>query len=159
MVHRQAHEVAAGVAATPDAALDLGALEKALEAIENGVRGYEAAAEAAESTDVKNTLTELGEARANTLERLTRVAGDDAHVEPDGGGTVPGAAHRGWIKVKGALAGDEAIVEAAITGEAEAKSDLENSLEMAMPESVADVVRSALDEVTAALQRLESLNS
>ncbi len=155
MVDRHGAEVAASVAASPDQAPFDPDLSKVFEALENGVRGYETAAQETSDPVVTALLRDLGRRRETARADVVRVAAEELSAEPEGlRGTVPGAIHRGWIKLEGAVAGDQAIVESAITGEEEAIDDLEAALDQPLPEAVADAVRRALDEVHRAVDEL-----
>jgi uncharacterized protein (TIGR02284 family) len=132
-------------------------LESVLETLENGRRGYETAAETSDNMEIRALLRELGQARAAAKADLVRVAAEEmGYVPSDSDGTVPGALHRGWIHVKGAVGGDKAIVESAITGEREAHEDLSEALEQSMPEPVAESIRRTIGQVTDAIKRLEA---
>lgn len=160
MVDRHAAAVAATVAAKPDEAPFDSDLSRVFEALENGVRGYETASQETSDPIVTALLRELRRRREEIRADVVRVAAEELSAEPGGmRGTVPGAIHRGWIKLEGAVAGDQAIVESAITGEEEAIDDLEAALDQPLPEAVADAIRRAVDEVHHALDELRRVNA
>lgn len=142
----------------PNPPYDTTALEGAIDALMNGVRGYAVAADEVADPALGALLRSLGDSRKQVFDDVVRVSASEVRVTPeDDSGTVPGAVHRGWLKAKGAVAGDEAVIAAALTGEEEAVDDLEDALASGMPEPVEEAVRRALLEVQRAKQQLESL--
>lgn len=131
-------------------------LDDAVEALVNGVRGYQSVAERAEDAAVRDTFSQLGQARKQALDEVVKAAAG-ARVEVDVNGTAPGALHRAWIAVEGAVAGDQALIESAQTGESHAASELDRVLAEALPEEVAEALRQALADVESARNTLEKL--
>ena len=131
-------------------------IDDAIETLVNGVRGYESVAERAESPAVRDLFTRLAGSRKEALDDVVKAAAD-ARIDVDVDGTVPGALHRAWIAVEGAVAGDQALVESAQTGESHAAEELDTVLAEELPEQVAEALRKALADVASARQVLESV--
>lgn len=134
-------------------------LDAAVKTLQNGVRGYHAAAERVEDVELAERMRELSRSRSEVLARVVRIATDETAYEPqDSDGTIPGTLHRGWLAVKSIVGGDESVIETAKTGEDEAISDLENAIASSTSEAVKDALRAALDDVRIARDSLEALS-
>lgn len=132
-------------------------VQSVIETMNNGRLGYETAAKHTEDPVITALLRRLGSERAKARDELIRVAADDfGYIPSDDDGTVPGAVHRGWIKLEGALAGDEAVVQSAIRGETEALDDFSDALDQGLPQPIAEVVRRTAAEVRDAIAELEA---
>lgn len=135
-------------------------LSNTIETLQNGVRGYATAADEADDSTLSSLMSELAASRQAVLDDVVRVvAGKGGDIPEDLPGTIPGAIHRGWMQVKAAIAGDDAIVSAALTGEAEATSTLENALDGPVDPEVEAVLRRALLDVEYAKERLQRIES
>lgn len=103
-----------------------------IETLEDGVKGFESAAQKLEESgrsEVAREFRRFGEQRrkfSTELEALAARYGDDI----DESGSVAGAIHRGWMAVKDALSGDdiEGVLDAAEQGEDHAVSEYEKAL-------------------------------
>lgn len=155
------HLVTAGAALPTDAQPieEESTIEKAIETLSNGVRGYQAAARHLDDPTLVALFTELGAARKSTTEAVIRAATDagmEIDVASDSDGTIPGALHRGWIAVEGVVSGDAGIVEAAHSGESHAVEQLSGLLDTTLPEGIAGALRGAIEDVNAAKSHLEA---
>ena len=149
------------VIATPEAdglVSGVSTLNGAIDALQNGVRGYRTAAEEVDDADLAVTFRDLASSRQAVLDDVVRVAALEENAAPtDDSGTMAGAIHRGWMQLKAAVAGDEAIVRSALTGESDATADLSRALESDLAPSVDAALRRALLDVARAKERLERL--
>lgn len=117
-------------------------LNDLIENCKDGEYGFRTCAEHAKSSNIKSVFTERsGECRqaAQELQSLVTQFGG----KPDTSGTVSGAAHRGWIAVRGALAldDDQAMLNECERGEDIALNRYRKALEEDLPPEVEQVVR------------------
>jgi len=104
-------------------------LNKLVETCKDGEYGFRDAAQHAVSPDLQQLFRRhADECRAGAIELQALVVQLGGSAEE--GGTVAGAAHRGWMAVKGSLAGytDLAILEECERGEDKAISDYRDAL-------------------------------
>jgi uncharacterized protein (TIGR02284 family) len=93
-------------------------LNDLVEACKDGEYGFRSAAECARSASLRQLFNrrseECREAAEELQARVVRLGGS-----AEEGGTIAGAAHRGWVAVKGTLAGytDKALLEECERGE------------------------------------------
>lgn len=94
---------------------------------------------------------------AAELRETSRRAG----VTTDDDGSLAGALHRGWIKLKDALTGDDpdAVVNAAVTGEDHAVSEFEKALDGELPAELDMVVKQQLTQIRAVRDELQAIGS
>ncbi len=117
-------------------------LNDLIENCKDGEYGFRTCAEHAKSTDLKSVFTQrAGECQqaAQELQTLvTRFGGT-----PDNSGSVSGAAHRGWVAVRGAvvLDDDQAMLNECERGEDIALNRYRKALEEDLPSDVEQVVR------------------
>ncbi len=112
------------------------------ETSKDGEKGFRAAAEDTTNAELKAVF--LGRAQdcataANDLQGLVARLGGN----PDKGGTVAGAVHRGWVNLKAAVSKrtDFAILEECERGEDVAKAHYRKALEQTLPEDIRVVVQ------------------
>lgn len=135
------------------------AIDKAIETLSNGVRGYEVAASRLDDPTLAALFADLAAARKATTESVLRAATDagvEVDIESEADGTIPGALHRAWIAVESVVSGDAGIVEAAHSGETHAVEELSAVLEATLSEDVAGAIREAIRDVNAARSHLEA---
>jgi uncharacterized protein (TIGR02284 family) len=117
-------------------------LNDLIENCKDGEYGFRTCAEHAKSANLKSVFTQrAGQCRAAAEELqtlVTRFGGT-----PDTSGTVAGAAHRGWIAVRGAVAldDDQAMLNECERGEDIAINRYRKALEEDLPPEVEQVVR------------------
>ena len=117
-------------------------LNDLIENCKDGEYGFQTCAEHAKSANLKSVFTQrAGQCRsaAEELQALvTRFGGT-----PDTTGTASGAAHRGWLAVRGALAldDDQAMLNECERGEDIAINRYRKALEQTLPPEVEQVVR------------------
>jgi len=112
-------------------------LNDLIETSKDGEYGFHASAEYLKDPALKQSFTaRSGECRqaASELQQLVVSLGGDA----EDGGTAAGAMHRGWVAVKGTLAGytDKAILEETERGEDSALAAYRKALDEALPPEV-----------------------
>ena len=116
-------------------------LNDLLESCRDGEYGFNTAAEHAKSADIKTMLmrhaTECRTA-GQELQTLVRQLGG----EPDEGGSVSGALHRGWVSVRGTLSGysDQAMLDECERGEDSAVARYRKALKETLPAAIRSVV-------------------
>ncbi|MGQ0698354.1 MAG: PA2169 family four-helix-bundle protein [Panacagrimonas sp.] len=109
-------------------------LNDLIETSEDGKKGFAEAAEKATDASLK---AELGKralqcaTAAQELQAVVRSMGG----EPESGGSLTGAAHRGWVAVKTAIVGDNnvAVLEEVERGEDYAKAAYKKALATDLP--------------------------
>ncbi len=131
-----------------------------IETCKDGEQGFKEAAEGVERSDLKSTFYEYSQQRsqyAGVLQGLVRTLGGD----PESGGSMSGAVHRGWINIKSAVTGrdEEAILNECERGEDYAKEAYEDALKMNLPANIQDVLRQQSQGVLAAHNRVKELRN
>ncbi|MEP6965969.1 MAG: PA2169 family four-helix-bundle protein [Polaromonas sp.] len=116
-------------------------LNDLLESCRDGEFGFNTAAEHAKSADIKTMLMRhAAECRTagQELQTLIRQMGG----EPDEGGSVSGALHRGWVSVRGTLSGysDQAMLDECERGEDSAVARYRKALKETLPAGIRSVV-------------------
>jgi uncharacterized protein (TIGR02284 family) len=94
-------------------------LQELLVLVNDGKEGYQSAAEAAESPDIKAFFSQLsGERIVYAAELKEHIELHGAVAENENGGLL-GGIHRAWLNVKQAFTSkdDQAILQAVVTGE------------------------------------------
>lgn len=118
-------------------------LNDLIENCKDGEFGFNASAEHARTDSLKQTfLARSQDCRKAAEELRSLVAQLGGKSSPDGG-TIAGAAHRGWVAVKGTLAGysDLNMLEEAERGEDKALERYREALEHELPADVRTVVQ------------------
>ena len=127
------------VTADNDEVIDV--LNELLESCRDGEYGFTSSAEHATSADVKTTLVRHAQecrTAGQELQTLIRQLGG----EPDDGGSISGALHRGWVSVRGTLSGysDEAMLDECERGEDSAVARYRKALKENLPSAIRGVV-------------------
>ena len=116
-------------------------LNDLVETCKDGEYGFRSCAEHVKAANLKQTLNRYAdECRDAAAELQSLVVGLGGKA--DDSGTVTGAMHRGWVSVKGTLAGhsDVAMLEEAERGEDAALSRYRDSLKKELPADARAVV-------------------
>lgn len=117
-------------------------LNDLIETSKDGELGFTACAKHVKSSDLRDLfLRRAEECRAAAGELQTLVV--EYGGKPDAGGSATGALHRGWVAVRGSLAGysDHAMLEECERGEDAALARYRAALrEEALPEAVRAVI-------------------
>lgn len=116
-------------------------LNDLIETSKDGEYGFRTSAEYLKDASLRQSFTTRAEEcrqAAAELQQLVVSLGGDA----EDSGTAAGALHRGWVAVKGTLAGytDKAILEETERGEDSALAAYREALEEALPHDVRAVV-------------------
>ena len=123
-------------------------LNDLIETSKDGENGFRSAAEDAKSAELKATFLRRAEdcaKGASELQQLvSRIGGN-----PEQGGSVAGAMHRGWMDLKAKVAhrDDLAILEECERGEDVAKAKYRKALDASLPDDVRAVVQRQYDGV------------
>ena len=136
------------------------ATNKVIETLIDGIRDFDAAAEKA-SGELASQFAAMRDQRRTTTEDMIRIAADEdmRPVTLDDQGTPTGALHRTWIAVRDAVEGDSGLVDAAVTGEEHAKSELDEVLEGNLPDALAAITRRAFGEIDSNITQLGNMKS
>ncbi|MFG6432194.1 PA2169 family four-helix-bundle protein [Roseateles sp. LYH14W] len=116
-------------------------LNDLIETAKDGEYGFHTSAEYLKDPVLKQSFTtraeECRQAAAELQQLVVRFGG-----KAEDGGSAAGALHRGWVAVKGTLAGytDKAILEETERGEDVALASYRNALEHTLPPDVRPVV-------------------
>jgi uncharacterized protein (TIGR02284 family) len=133
-------------------------LNNLIETCRDGEQGFREAAESVKDGSVKSLFNQFARERATFAEELKeevqRLGG-----RPEEGGSIAGAAHRGWMNVKEAVSGrnDETIIAEAERGEDVAVSTYRSALEEPLPPTVESVVRRQYSHVKEAHDQVRAL--
>ena len=133
-------------------------LNTLIETNRDGEEGFRSAAENLKDPSVKTLFTEVARERAQQAEELKREV-QRLGGKPEEGGSVSGAAHRGWMNVKGAITGmdDKAIIAEAERGEDVAVASYKEALSESLPSAIESVVRRQYESVQQAHDRVRAL--
>jgi uncharacterized protein (TIGR02284 family) len=133
-------------------------LNNLIETCRDGEQGFREAAQNLKDPGIKALFNEVSHERARFADELKsevqRLGGN-----PEEGGSLAGAAHRGWMNVKGALTGrdDKQIISEAERGEDVAVATYRKALEESLPASVESVVSRQYEHVREAHDRVRDL--
>lgn len=135
-------------------------LNNLIETCKDGQEGFKEAAEGVERSDLKSLFYEFSQQRAEfvgVLQGLVRSLGGD----PETGGSVSGAIHRGWINIKSAVTGQDegSILNECERGEDHAKEAYAEALKLNLPANIADVISQQHQSVLAAHNRVRALRN
>lgn len=118
-------------------------LNDLIENCKDGEFGFHASAEHARTEGLKQVFLARSQDCRKAAEELRGVVGQLGGKSTPDGGTLAGAAHRGWVAVKGTLAGysDLNMLEEAERGEDKALERYREALEHDLPADVRVVVQ------------------
>jgi uncharacterized protein (TIGR02284 family) len=133
-------------------------LNDLIEFCKDGQYGYNTAAEDVKNSELKSLFNTYARQRAefsSQLKEQVRELGGD----PDKGGNITGAVHRGWIDLKSAItSGDEgALLKECDRGDSAAEAKYDEALRAELPSSVRNVVKHQHDEIRNARNQIRSL--
>ena len=133
-------------------------LNSLIETCRDGEQGFRHAADNLKDPTVKTLFTEIASERAKFAEELKHEV-ERLGGRPDEGGSVSGAAHRGWMDVKGSITGhdDKAIISEAERGEDVAVATYREALAEPLPPAVESVVNRQYKHVKEAHDRVREL--
>jgi uncharacterized protein (TIGR02284 family) len=134
-------------------------LNKLIETSEDGLKGFQEAADKATAPALKQLFSERAQScsqSARELQTLVTALGGDAEKS----GSVAGAAHRGWVKVKTAVGDNNvAVLEEVERGEDHAKANYGKALKASLPPQVRSVVEKQYQGVVANHDRIRDLRN
>jgi uncharacterized protein (TIGR02284 family) len=133
-------------------------LNTLIETCQDGAQGFQTAAEALQNNSTKELFRQYARERTQCAEELRgevrRLGGN-----PEQGGSVSGAMHRGWMNIKSAVAGksDSAIVAEAERGEDVAVQTYQKAIQSDLPPDVKGKIQRQLTQIKAAHDRVREL--
>ncbi|MBS9464276.1 PA2169 family four-helix-bundle protein [Flagellimonas sp. 389] len=135
--------------------------ERLNELIEKNIdatKGFSKAAENASSSELKNYFSTKSEERQNFVAQLETIVGRTGE-EVEDSGSLTGTAHRTWMDVKSLFSSDndEAMLEAAITGEKAAVDEYKEILDEPLPMEAKEVLQRQLSRIESGLNRIKVL--
>ena len=118
-------------------------LNDLIENCKDGEFGFQSSAEHARTASLKTTFLARSQDCRQAAEELRGLVAQLGGKSSPDGGTIAGAAHRGWVAVKGTLAGysDLNMLEEAERGEDTALERYRDALEEDLPANVRTVVQ------------------
>jgi uncharacterized protein (TIGR02284 family) len=133
-------------------------LNSLIETCDDGAIGFRTAAEGLQDGSIKQLFTTYAREReqfANDLRAEVRRLGG----EPDEGGSMSGAIHRGWINIKSAVTGrsDAAIIAEAERGEDVAVAAYKKAMQSDLPSEIKSTIEMQYTSVKAAHDRVRAL--
>lgn len=122
-------------------------LNDLIENCKDGEFGFQSSAEHARTASLKTTFLARSQDCRQAAEELRGLVAQLGGKSSPDGGTIAGAAHRGWVAVKGTLAGysDLNMLEEAERGEDTALERYRDALEEDLPADVRTVVQRQYD--------------
>ena len=133
-------------------------LNRLIDIAEDGKEGYKNAAEELKDANLKSSFLRFANERSTYASQLREIVNQlQGDAEGRGGDSI-GSLHRIWIGLKAALtSGDEAIINACITGEEAAVKEYKLFLDdSSIPESCKPLVKGQLNGIEQALQTIKS---
>lgn len=134
-------------------------LNDLIETLKDGQEGFKAAAKDVESADLKTLFAELSLQRSGFAGELQALVVSLGDPEPETGGSIAGALHRGWIDLKSSVASRDAhaILAECERGEDHAKKEYTQALEKPLGAEAEALVRRQFDIVQATHDRVKEL--
>ena len=117
-------------------------LNDLIETSKDGEKGFRTSAEDTPNGELKSIFVaraqDCAKAAADLQQLVTRLGGN-----PESGGSVAGAVHRGWVNLKSSVTGrdDLAILEECERGEDVAKARYKKALEADLPDDIRGIVQ------------------
>ena len=121
-------------------------LNDLIETSKDGEKGFRTSAEDTRNGELKSVFVaraqDCAKAAADLQQLVTRLGGN-----PESGGSVAGAVHRGWVNLKSSVTdrSDLAILEECERGEDVAKARYKKALEADLPDDIRDIVQHQYD--------------
>ncbi|HEX4426791.1 MAG TPA: PA2169 family four-helix-bundle protein [Terriglobales bacterium] len=133
-------------------------VEKLIETLKDGQKGYQDAASHAKRPDLVTFFNEQSLQRAKFAGELQSELITLGKSDNKESGSMGAAVHRAWIDTKVALGGgDKTILESVERGEDSAKEDYEKALSAPLPTNVTEIVRRQAAGVKSAHDRVKGL--
>ena len=121
-------------------------LNDLIETSKDGEKGFRTSAEDTRNGELKSVFVaraqDCAKAAADLQQLVTRLGGN-----PESGGTLAGAVHRGWVNLKSSVTdrSDLAILEECERGEDVAKARYKKALEADLPDDIRDTIQHQYD--------------
>ena len=121
-------------------------LHDLIETSKDGEKGFRTSAEDTRNGELKSVFVaraqDCAKAAADLQQLVTRLGGN-----PESGGSVAGAVHRGWVNLKSSVTdrSDLAILEECERGEDVAKARYRKALEADLPDDIRGIVQRQYD--------------
>jgi len=121
-------------------------LNDLIETSKDGEKGFRTSAEDTRNGELKSVFVaraqDCAKAAADLQQLVTRLGGN-----PESGGSVAGAVHRGWVNLKSSVTdrSDLAILEECERGEDVAKARYKKALEADLPDDIRGIVQHQYD--------------
>ncbi|MEO5608832.1 MAG: PA2169 family four-helix-bundle protein [Ornithinibacter sp.] len=134
-----------------------------VETLKDGRAGFAAAAEKLRDSDqpqLAETMQRFSDQRARFAGQIVELGheyGDDV----DESGSLAASLHRGWLKMKDAVTGDDAgaVLGAASTGEDHAVSEYEKALKEDLSDGFRAVVQQQHRDIVGAREEIKALSA
>ena len=134
-------------------------LSELIEVSEDGKKGFTEAAQDAKDERLKTLFRDCSTHCASAASELIKVVKSVDGKAADGG-SVGGAAHRGWIKVKSTVADSNiAVLEEVERGQDRAKAVYAKALKASLPSAVRELVQRQYDGVVHHHDRIRDLRN
>ena len=140
-------------------AAGVGELRHLTEILKDGQAGYQMASSDVIDLKLKTLFQGYGEQRAKFLtelrEEVARLGGD-----PDEGGSVKGALHRGWINARTAVTknDDKVVVDEVLRGEEAALKGYQETLAKDLPKSARKLVEDQRKAIQGAYDSVKQID-
>ena len=121
-------------------------LNDLIETSKDGEKGFRTSAEDTRNGELKSVFVaraqDCAKAAADLQQLVTQLGGN-----PESGGSVAGAVHRGWVNLKSSVTdrSDLAILEECERGEDVAKARYKKALEADLPDDIRDIIQHQYD--------------
>jgi len=134
-----------------------------VETLKDGQKGFAASAEKLADSEVPRwaeTMRRLEQQRVQFAQEIVAM-GHDYGDDVDEGGSALAAAHRGWLSLKDALAGDKpsGVLDAAVQGEDHTVSEYEKALKEDLSDGFRTLVQRQHGEIVAARDEVKALQA
>ncbi len=134
-----------------------------VETLKDGQKGFAASAEKLADSEVArwaDTMRRLEQQRVQFAQEIVAM-GHDYGDDVDEGGSALAAAHRGWLSLKDALAGDKpsGVLDAAVQGEDHTVSEYEKALKEDLSDGFRTLVQREHGEIVAARDEVKALQA
>ena len=134
-------------------------LNHLIETSEDGQKGFAEAAELAKDPNLKKLFGERASGCAGSISELQALVAS-LGGKPEDSGSVKGAAHRGWFKVRATVTdADAASLEEVERGEDYAKAAYGKALKSELPAEVRTVIEKQYHAVLANHDRIRDLRN
>lgn len=133
-------------------------LNTLIETCRDGEHGFNTCAAHALASQLKTLFRERADACRSAAETLQNVVSRSG-VEPDGGGSVSGTLHRGWVSLRSTLPGDDnvAMLNEALRAEDRALARYRHALSQSLPADIRLMVEHQLLAVRQSHDRIRLL--